>query len=84
MCYAALSEAERKIEILAGFDAAGNPVTHPFDEAATAGEANVARRNRPLTRSAAPSPETRPANAGEGSSESGGTGSVVDDRRELF
>lgn len=31
-CYAALETAERKIELLAGIDAAGNPITRPFDD----------------------------------------------------
>lgn len=31
-CHAALEHASRKIEVLSGFDAAGNPVTQPFDE----------------------------------------------------
>lgn len=69
LCYEALSEAERKIELLAGFDAAGNPITQRFDDAATAGEANVARR----TRGAAKVPPTDTPPGGE-----------VDDRRELF
>lgn len=31
-CHAALEHASRRIELLSGFDAAGNPVTQPFDE----------------------------------------------------
>jgi exodeoxyribonuclease VII small subunit len=34
-CCRILEEAEQKIEILTGTDAAGNPVTEPFDAAAT-------------------------------------------------
>ncbi len=34
-CYRILEEAEQKIEILTGTDAAGNPVTEPFDASAT-------------------------------------------------
>lgn len=34
-CYRILEEAEQKIEILTGMDAAGNPVSEPFDGAAT-------------------------------------------------
>jgi exodeoxyribonuclease VII small subunit len=56
-CFDALSDAERKIEILAGFDAEGNPVTRPFDDSATAGEASVARRSR---RAAAEQPAACP------------------------
>ncbi len=31
-CYQALTGAERRIELLAGIDAEGNPITQPFDE----------------------------------------------------
>ena len=31
-CYQELSNAERKIEMLAGFDTDGNPIKEPFDE----------------------------------------------------
>lgn len=31
-CHEQLQAAERKIELLSGFDAEGNPVTQPFDE----------------------------------------------------
>ncbi len=31
-CYQALEAAERKIELLAGVDAEGNPISEPFDE----------------------------------------------------
>ena len=31
-CYRALETAERKIELLAGVDAEGNPISEPFDE----------------------------------------------------
>jgi exodeoxyribonuclease VII small subunit len=33
-CHEMLAQAERKIEVLAGLDAQGNPVTEPLDEAA--------------------------------------------------
>jgi exodeoxyribonuclease VII small subunit len=46
ICHAALTETERKIEILSGFNAAGEPVTKPFDDSATETEENVARRSR--------------------------------------
>jgi exodeoxyribonuclease VII small subunit len=67
-CYEALTDAERKIEVLAGFDASGNPVMQPFDDAATAGEASVGRRSR-----SAKAPASESPSRGE-----------VDDRRELF
>ena len=31
-CHQILEETERKIELLSGFDAEGNPVKQPFDE----------------------------------------------------
>jgi exodeoxyribonuclease VII small subunit len=34
-CYQSLERAEQKIEILSGFDQAGNPVVAPFDAAST-------------------------------------------------
>ncbi len=34
-CYSTLEQAEQRIEILTGFDAAGNAVTKPFDATAT-------------------------------------------------
>jgi exodeoxyribonuclease VII small subunit len=34
-CKAMLETAERQVELLTGFDAAGNPVTTPFDDTAT-------------------------------------------------
>jgi exodeoxyribonuclease VII small subunit len=36
--YNMLEGAERKIELLSGFDADGNPVTEPFDDRATFGK----------------------------------------------
>jgi exodeoxyribonuclease VII small subunit len=56
-CFDALSDAERKIELLAGFDSAGNPITQPFDDAATAGPSQVARRSRAETPDCAASDE---------------------------
>jgi len=34
-CYGLLGRAERRIELLAGVDAEGNPVTEPFDDETT-------------------------------------------------
>jgi hypothetical protein len=41
-----LEGAERKIELLSGFDAAGNPVAAPFDD-----ESSLARDEKRETRS---------------------------------
>lgn len=47
-CYRILEEAEQRIEILTGADAAGNPVTEPFDASATfaAGEKPTRKPSR--------------------------------------
>lgn len=46
-CYETLAAAEKKIELLTGFDAAGNPIAQPFDDAATSTENQVSTRQRP-------------------------------------
>lgn len=44
-CHAELESAERRIELLSGIDAEGNPVTEPFDaEATTDPSARSAKR----------------------------------------
>ena len=57
-CYRALETAERKIELLVGVDADGNPLTEPFDEAEMTLEEKAAsrdqRRSRPAARRSAP------------------------------
>ncbi|HJS08659.1 MAG TPA: exodeoxyribonuclease VII small subunit [Pirellulales bacterium] len=45
-CFNLLEGAERKIELLSGFDAAGNPVTAAFDD-----ESSLARDEKGETRS---------------------------------
>ncbi len=62
-CYQALERAEQKIELLTGFDRAGNPVTAPFD-------ANATRSTLPTPRPQA-SNENNPQKARTGAS--GGT-----------
>lgn len=56
-CYRVLENAEQKIELLVGFDAQGEPVTEPFDAAATydAKEQTVGRRRKKAA--AKPQPE---------------------------
>jgi exodeoxyribonuclease VII small subunit len=51
-CYGLLEHAERRIELLSGVDAAGNPLTQPFQDAETASltekaESRSARRSKP-------------------------------------
>jgi exodeoxyribonuclease VII small subunit len=53
-CYQTLESAERKIELLAGVDAQGNPITQAFDDAERSldekAEACSDRRSRPADR----------------------------------
>lgn len=69
-CYRALEATERKIELLAGVDAEGNPVTEPFDEAEMTLDEKAAsrsqRRSRPSGRSAASSSGAKPERGPEG------------------
>jgi exodeoxyribonuclease VII small subunit len=51
-CYRALETAERKIELLAGVDADGNPVSEPYDDQEmTLDEKAAARTERRTSRS---------------------------------
>ena len=50
-CYDLLQGAERRIELLSGLDAYGNPITEPFDDQATRAPEEKAKR-----RSTRPSP----------------------------
>ena len=70
LCHAALQETERKIELLAGFNSAGNAITQPFDDTASGGEAQVGKRSRETVKPAK-SAGRNPDN-------------TVDDSRELF
>jgi len=45
-CYAQLEQAERRIELLTGIDAAGNAVVAPFDDAATLAGDNLESQPR--------------------------------------
>ncbi len=78
VCHAALTDTERKIEVLSGFNAAGEPITRPFDDAATHSEEPVVKRTR------------RASTVSDGSSRGGNAcgspprDSELDDRRELF
>jgi len=50
-----LERAERRIELLSGIDAEGNPITQPFDDSATHDPA-APGKSRSRRRSAAPKP----------------------------
>lgn len=45
-CYGLLERAERRIELLSGVDAAGNPVTEPFADEASSLEEKSQNRSR--------------------------------------
>ena len=52
LCHQALESAERKIELLAGVDADGNPVTEPFDDQDLTLDEKAASRTRRRSRPA--------------------------------
>ena len=55
--YELLERAERRIELLSGVDADGNPITQPFDDTATldkAADADASTKRRSRRRSASP------------------------------
>lgn len=57
-CYGLLERAERRIEMLSGVDAEGNPVTQPFDDtASTAGGDKGPSRSRRRSQPARTAPE---------------------------
>jgi len=60
-CYRTLEQAEQKIEILSGFDQAGNPVIAPFDAASTleTGQGAAGRRKKKPAASAEESASQR-------------------------
>lgn len=80
-CYGLLERAERRIELLVGADAAGNPLTEPFDDtASTDREQPGAPRSR---RRAAPPPKAATtAEAASPKSTAGNSG--VEAAGELF
>jgi len=50
-CYQTLESAERKIELLAGIDAQGNPITQPVDDAELSLDEKAEARNERRSRS---------------------------------
>jgi exodeoxyribonuclease VII small subunit len=73
-CQQLLERAERRIELLSGVDADGNPITHPFDDrqSDSVEEKAAARSQR---RSSAPRPAAE---------NGGGQRDDMDDARRLF
>jgi exodeoxyribonuclease VII small subunit len=63
-CYQTLESAERKIELLAGVDAQGNPITQSFDDTELSldekAEARTNRRSRPANPTTPPQDEEPP------------------------
>jgi exodeoxyribonuclease VII small subunit len=72
-CFSLLEGAERKIELLSGFDTAGNPVAIPFDD-----ESSLARDEKGEARS------RRRAAAKPSADAAGEDPSNVDSPRSLF
>ena len=73
-CHELLERVERKIELLSGMDAEGNPITEPFDEQEHASlEEKAAARGRRRTSGTTPATGKRPAN-----------GTDIDDSHRLF
>jgi exodeoxyribonuclease VII small subunit len=62
-CYELLADAERRITLLSGFDADGNPVTEPFGEEAMSDE--VKQSTRSARRSAPSAKRSEAANRSE-------------------
>ena len=73
-CHHLLERVERKIELLSGMDAEGNPVTKPFDEQehASLEEKAAARGRRRTSDTTAPTGKRRPPD------------SDIDDAARLF
>lgn len=70
--YELLERAERRIELLCGVDAGGNPITAPFDDTATFSPGEAAR---PQSRRSRPQPGPAPQREG---------GTDVDEPGSLF
>jgi exodeoxyribonuclease VII small subunit len=69
-CYGLLEKAERRIELLVGADAAGNPITEPFDDTATADREQqpAARPRRRAAQPAKPAASSAANSAADGAS----------------
>jgi exodeoxyribonuclease VII small subunit len=59
--YELLQRAERKIELLSGVDAEGNPITQPFDDSATFEQDEPAKRRSRRRSSPQPIPDSEDA-----------------------
>lgn len=62
-CYGLLENAQRRIEVLTGMDANGNPITEPFDEPAAATlEEKAQLRSQRRSKTAEPRRRVNPEN----------------------
>jgi exodeoxyribonuclease VII small subunit len=73
-CYQLLEKAERRIELLAGVDAQGNPVLQPFDDRPMTLEEKAQSRDLRRTGQMPPSPPSSPPSEGATDSLSGSGG----------
>ena len=80
-CHGLLQQAERRIELLTGVDAAGNPVTEPFDDRATF---ITPTEESPRVRRGKSSRKSSRAQPSEPESSSESTGSAMDEPGSLF
>jgi len=73
-CYQLLEKAERRIELLTGVDAQGNPVLQPFDDRPMTLEEKAQSRDLRRTGQMPPPPPTTPPSEGDANSLSGSSG----------
>jgi exodeoxyribonuclease VII small subunit len=85
-CFGMLEGAERKIEFLSGFDAAGNPVAATFDDESSAArdEKGEARSRRPSADKGKPAPPKAKPDKRASTSPSADETANVDDLGTLF
>jgi exodeoxyribonuclease VII small subunit len=74
-CYGLLEGAERRIELLSGVDAEGNPVTTPLDDEALSLDEKARSRSRRRTAPDGPGPPSR-GDSGAGENDVDGSGGL--------
>jgi exodeoxyribonuclease VII small subunit len=80
-CHGLLEQAERRIELVTAMDAAGNPITEPFDDQATfSGPTDQA----PSSRRGKASKKSAPEQSREPESSSESASSAMDEPGSLF
>ena len=84
-CYALLERAERRVELLTGVDAAGQPVSVPFDDAVESLETKAQTRSQRRSRPVRSSGERAEASGDRGARErDDGAGEPDSGSRSLF